>query len=251
MNQAADPFEAARGRILAEALDAAAFDGFTAGMLDRAAAAAGASGAECAAAFPAGPIDLVDYWSAKADEAAAAAIRAAAPGRPKVRDLVALGVEARLAYLRPHKETARRAAAFLALPFHAPAAARLTWNTADAIWRAMDDPSTDFNFYSKRAILSGVLTATLARWFADDGKDEAATKAFLRARINNVMQFEKLKAKIRDRGFDPEGMFGWLAKMRYPAGRDARRERQEARIDEALRGSFPASDPPPWTSRGV
>ena len=61
----------------------------------------------------------------------------------------------------------------------------------------MGDASTDFNFYSKRAILSGVLSATFARWLGDDSDDEAATKAFLAARIDNVMQFEKLKARVR------------------------------------------------------
>ncbi len=83
----------------------------------------------------------------------------------------------------------------------------------------MGDPSTDFNFYSKRAILSGVWSTTFARWLGDDSEDEAATKEFLAARIDNVMQFEKFKARLRDTGFDPEGMFGWLAKARYPERR--------------------------------
>ena len=56
------------------------------------------------------------------------------------------------------------------------------------------DTSTDFNFYTKRAILAGVYGATLVRWFNDADKDAAATDAFLDARIENVMQFEKLKA---------------------------------------------------------
>jgi ubiquinone biosynthesis protein COQ9 len=204
---------------LPAALRAAAFEGFTPLMLRKTAGEAGVSSADLAAAFPRGPIDLVEYWSAEADKASAAALQGDEAKALKIREKVALGVEARIAFLRPHKEAARRAAAFLALPHNAAAAARLVWNAADAIWRAMGDPSTDFNFYSKRGILSGVLSSTMARWFADDSDDEAETKSFLRARIENVMQFEKLKAKARDTGFDPEGMFGWLAKMRYPEGR--------------------------------
>ncbi len=214
-----DPFDDVRARFLPAALNAAAFEGFTARMMEGAAAETAVSPAELAAAFPKGASELIEYWSTLADAASAESLKGAAAAGLKIREKVALGVEARIAYLKPHKEAARRAAAFLALPHHAPTGARLVWNAADAIWRAIGDASTDFNFYSKRAILSGVLTSTMARWFADDSEGEADTRAFLHARIENVMQFEKLKAQARDKGFDPEGMLGWLAKMRYPKAR--------------------------------
>jgi len=38
----------------------------------------------------------------------------------------------------------------------------------------------------------------LVRWFNDTGEDESATAAFLDARIENVMQFEKFKAKAKE-----------------------------------------------------
>jgi len=219
MTEPSDPFEDIRARLLPAALKAAAIDGFSPLMMSRAATDAGVREAELAAAFPKGALDLVIYWSAEADRASAAALKSEEAQGLKIREKVALGVEARIANLRPNKEAARRAAAFLALPLNAPAGARLVWNAADAIWRAMGDPSTDFNFYSKRAILSGVLSSTMARWFADDSEGEKETKDFLSARIENVMQFEKVKAKVRDSGFDPAGMWGWLAKVRYPEGR--------------------------------
>ena len=217
MTSLEDPFDDVRRRLLPAALRAAAFEGYSPVMMANAAKEAGVSEAELAAAFPKGAVDLVAFWSGEADRASAAAVKGAEG--LKIRETVALGVTSRLDYLRPDKEAARRAAAFLALPHNAPTGARLLWNAADAIWRAMGDPSTDFNFYSKRAILSGVLSSTMARWFADDSEGEAETKAFLRARIENVMQFEKIKAKVRDAGIDPAGMWGWLAKARYPEGR--------------------------------
>jgi ubiquinone biosynthesis protein COQ9 len=100
--------------------------------------------------------------------------------------------------LRPHKEAARRAAAFLSLPPNLALAGTLVYRTVDAMWRATGDTSTDFNFYTKRAILAGVWSATLMRWFNDHSDDESETEKFLVARIENVMQFERLKAQVNE-----------------------------------------------------
>ncbi|MEE2691832.1 MAG: COQ9 family protein [Pseudomonadota bacterium] len=245
-----DGFEAVRVKLFAAMLASAPFEGWTPVSLRKAAVNAGVGRAELAAAFPRGVGDILAYWSATADEAMAANMTGAGFAKLKIREKVAFAVRERLALLRPHKEAARRAAGTLALPLFAPLAAKLAWNTADAVWRGLDDRSTDFNFYSKRAILTGVWTSTFARWLADDSADETATKAFLDKRIENVMQIEKMKAKLRDKGFAREGMFGWLAKKRYPASKPSR-AKQEAKIDEALKESFPASDPPYYSGGGA
>jgi ubiquinone biosynthesis protein COQ9 len=48
----------------------------------------------------------------------------------------------------------------------------------------------------------GVYSSTMMRWFNDADADEEATRAFLDARIENVMQFEKFKAELRERTKD-------------------------------------------------
>jgi ubiquinone biosynthesis protein COQ9 len=82
-------------------------------------------------------------------------------------------------------------------PFRAGEGAGFIWRTADRIWRLIGDRSTDENFYTKRAILVGVLGSTTARWLASEGEDMTATREFLDRRIENVMQFEQLKARAR------------------------------------------------------
>ncbi|HKB96262.1 MAG TPA: COQ9 family protein, partial [Rhizomicrobium sp.] len=116
----------------------------------------------------------------------------------KIRERIAAAVKTRLAILKPHKEAARRAAALLSLPMHAALGAKLMYRTVDAMWHAAGDTSTDFNFYTKRGILAGVYGSTAMRWFNDSSEDEKPTDEFLAARIDNVMQFEKFKAKAKD-----------------------------------------------------
>jgi ubiquinone biosynthesis protein COQ9 len=218
-----DGFEEERRAILAECLVLAPFDGWTAGMLRNAAITAEVDPAAVRAAFPKGVSDVLRFWSGEADRAMVGAMAAPGFAEKRIRDKVADAVLARIEALAPHKEAARRAAAYLAAPplspFEGPPlAAKLAWTSADAIWRGLGDKSTDFNFYSKRAILSGVLVSTMARWLADDSADGAATDAFLAARIENVMQIEKAKAQVRKLGIDPVAPIGWLARLRYPAG---------------------------------
>lgn len=186
-----------KAKVLAAALPHVVFDGFSDKTLKTAAKEAGATKDAVARLFPQGPLSLVDAFSQDADAQMEASLAAMDLKAMKVRQRIAAAVMARIEALRPHKEAARRAAAFLTLPPHAAHGTALVWATVDAMWRAIGDTSTDFNFYTKRGILAGVYTATMARWFTDTSADESETTQFLADRIENVMQFERLKAQAK------------------------------------------------------
>jgi len=183
--------------VLLAALPQAAFDGFTAAVLEKAGAEAGLTPARTAQLFENGPIDLLTFYSEWADAQMEQTLAGLNLPGMKVRERITAAVKARLAVLRPNKEAARRAAALLSLPPNAALAAKLLYRTVDAMWRAAGDTSTDFNFYTKRGILAGVYGATAVRWFTDTSDGEKDTDAFLAARIQNVMQFETFKAKAK------------------------------------------------------
>lgn len=183
--------------VLMAALAHAPFDGFTDKVLARAGEETGAGQQALARLFPEGPLGLVEAFSEWADRQMAAKLGEANLPAKKVRDRIRTAVLTRLEVLRPHKEAARRAGAFLSLPPHAPLAFKLLYRTTDAMWRAAGDTATDFNFYTKRMILAGVYSATLMRWFNDDSDDEAETHGFLANRIEDVMRFEKFKAEMK------------------------------------------------------
>lgn len=192
-----DPYAEEKRVILEAALIEADFDGFSLETLRRAADRAGISRERQRLAFPRGVMDLVACYSQAADAAMLEALKAHELSALKIRERIALAVRLRIEALKTHKAAARRAVQFLTLPQFAPEGFRNLYRTVDAIWRGIGDTSTDFNFYTKRALLAGVYAATLMRWFEDTSEDGRATWEFLDARIDNVMQIEKAKAEAR------------------------------------------------------
>ena len=189
---------ALKGAVVEAALPHIAFDGFTDKLMDRAANEAGASKADMLRLFPNGALSLLEAYSQSVDDEMEERLAKLKLTAMPIRKRIATAVKTRLSILKPHKEVARRAVTHLTLPPNVALGAKLVYRTVDAMWRAAGDVSTDFNFYTKRAILTGVYSATLMRWLADDSADESATDAFLAARIENVMQFEKFKGRVKE-----------------------------------------------------
>ena len=176
----------------------AGFDGWSDRAVASAAAELGVDPSVAYLVFGGDRIDMIDAWFLTIDEDMAAQLTSEQLSGMKVRERITSLIEVRLGLVLPHRDSLRRALAILALPANTPHGLRLGWRAADAMWRAAGDTSTDFNFYTKRGILAGVYGSTLVRWFNDTGEDESATEAFLDARIENVMQFEKFKAKAKE-----------------------------------------------------
>jgi len=189
---------AVKRAILEAALPRLAEDGFTEKTLDAAAALAGVDAPTLMRLFPNRELDLVDAFSAWADDAMEAALKGTSLPEMKIRARIKATVSARIIALRLYKDAERRAAAFLTLPQNASTALKILYRTVDRMWRLAGDTSTDFNFYTKRLILAGVYSSTMLRWFNDTSEDEKATFEFLDARIENVMQFEKFKAEVNE-----------------------------------------------------
>ena len=204
-----------RARLLEVFPAHAAREGWTDAAFKAAVDEAGLSEGEAALACPRGVFDLFDAFAERADQAMLQGLEDLDLGKMRIRDKVRAAVQLRLEAQAPHKQAARAMTRALARPDRAPEAARLLWRTADRIWRALGDTSTDENFYSKRAILSGVLGSTYARWFADDSAEHEATWAFLDARIENVMQFEKFKARLKPVSEGVQNAIGAVARIRY------------------------------------
>lgn len=184
-------------RLVAAALPHVAFDGWSGKTLDAAIAEAGVSPGAARLAAPRGGVDLAAAFHRQGDRTMAE--RAATLDLEALRysERVARLVRLRIEVVAGEREAVRRGVTLFSLPGHAAEGARLIWGTADAIWTALGDTSTDYNWHTKRAILSGVYGSVVLYWLGDQSDGAEATWAFLDRRIGDVMRFEKTKAKLR------------------------------------------------------
>jgi ubiquinone biosynthesis protein COQ9 len=169
------------------------FDGWTKRALRAGVRDAGLPADEADLLFPLGTVDMIETFCDLADrrmeEAAASLPETKVSAR--VRAVIAL----RLAQNRPYKEAIRRALAVLALPQNVRAAAACTGRTVDAIWHAAGDRSADFSWYTKRAILTAVYSATVLYWVRDMSEDDGDTLAFLDRRLAGVGRIGRLRGQ--------------------------------------------------------
>jgi ubiquinone biosynthesis protein COQ9 len=190
------PYEQTKTALLDAALMHVPFDGWSEATFRAAASDAQIEITMARAVCPRGAVDLALAYHARGDAAMVDRMKSAdMPDR--FRDKIAAAVWFRIEAVTD-KEAVRRGTTLFALPMHAADGARAIWGTADKIWTTLGDTSDDVNWYTKRATLSGVYSATVLYWLGDDSVGNQATWAFLDRRIDDVMQIEKVKAQVRD-----------------------------------------------------
>lgn len=184
-----------RDRLLDAALVHVPFDGWTPAVLSAAARDCGVPHALALNAFPGGAAEMIEYWNQRSDQRMLAALEARDLSALRYRDRVALAVRLRLESVG-HREAVRRGLAFLSLPQNAALASRCLYRTVDAVWHGLGDRSTDFSFYTKRALLAGVYAATVLYWLDDRSEGSTATWSFLDRRIGDVLKITTLRQRV-------------------------------------------------------
>ena len=186
-----------RDILLCATLKHVPFDGWTRDALLSGARDAKLTQSDAMRAFPDGARDMIPWHSGMADKAMLRALHDINLMDMRIRDRIATAVRVRLDQNLEHREAVRRALSFLAMPQNTGIGARSLYRTVDDMWFAAGDTATDWNFYSKRALLAGVYSSTLLVWLDDRSEDCADTWAFLDRRIENVMQIPKISSRLR------------------------------------------------------
>ena len=191
--------DATRRQIVLAALPDIAFDGWSLQVLKQAAKKSGLSEAHVDALFPGGVNQAIITLARIADDAMIDTLEAEITDKSdlSIRGRIAKAIEARLNFLQKHKEAERQAVGRMARPTRTPHVTKSLWKTADRIWNWAGDQSEDYNHYTKRVLLSGVLAKTMLYWLQDDEPTFEQTKEFIRRQLDQVVKTSKMISKVK------------------------------------------------------
>ena len=210
------PLEQLRRRLALAVGENAVFDGWTPQAVDSAAAQLGVDPVQARLAMPKTQAAMIDLYIQEVDRALEAYFTPERLSGLKIREKIRGLVWRRLEIMGPAREAVRRTLAILAMPQNLPRAIKISWRTADQMWRIAGDTSTDFNHYTKRMTLGAVYGSTLLVWLDDQSEVWGDTSAFLDRRIDDVMKFEKFKAQWRGSSDQRLSVSRFLGRLRYP-----------------------------------
>jgi ubiquinone biosynthesis protein COQ9 len=210
------PLEQLRRRLALAVGENAVFDGWTGKAVDSAAQQLGIDPIQARLAMPKGQAAMIDLYIQEVDRGLEAWFTPERLSALKIREKIRALIWRRLEIMGPAREAVRRGLAILAMPQNMPLALRISWRTADLMWRIAGDRSTDFNHYTKRTTLGAVYASTLLAWLDDQSEGWSDTAAFLDRRIDDVMKFEKWKAGWRGSADQRLSLSRFLGRLRYP-----------------------------------
>ena len=190
-------------KLMLTALPNVAFDGWSNSTFVAACREADISERKARLFCPRGALDLAIAFHKWGDDQFETAFTKKKISELKVREKIRKAVELRIK-LASDKEAVRRGVVLFALPIYAFEGSRLIWDTSDLIWELIGDNSEDYNWYSKRVILSAVYAATVLYWLGDNSEGSEETWHFLDRRIADVMKFETVKVQLKTNKFTKE-----------------------------------------------
>ncbi|MFN3076019.1 MAG: COQ9 family protein [Alphaproteobacteria bacterium] len=185
-----------RDRIVLAALPHVVFDGWTLKTLREGARDAGLDPDVVGRAFPEGVVPALAHFFELGDRRMAMEMAGKPLEEYRQRERLALAVRCRLEPWSDSRDSLRRAMSLLSLPSHAAAAATCLYRTTDALWHAVGDTATGFDYYTKRGGLGSVYVATLLYWLNDSSEGSADTWHFLERSLTEMIRLAELRGRV-------------------------------------------------------
>jgi ubiquinone biosynthesis protein COQ9 len=148
--------------------------------------------------FENGALDVADFFVEEIDQKMQEAAKDIDFGKMKIRDKIKNLVKIRLRINEEFKPQIQKLVHFYLNPKNTKSALKNSYQTADLMWKIAGDSATDFNYYSKRAILAKIYIRVLFSFARDESKNYQKTLNLLDAEIEKVMQFAAFKFKVKN-----------------------------------------------------
>jgi len=170
--------------ILKEFIENVSFDGWSEYNLKNSCARASFEEAYGYLMFPDGVKDLIKFLGEQTDEEMLQVATEEIKTINKVREKIAFIVMLRLSIMEKYKKALKKVSLS---SFNIKG----LWDISDKMWIIAGDKSNDFNYYSKRFLLSIVYMRTFLYWLNNDEKE--VVRIFLDERISEIMKIGQLK----------------------------------------------------------
>ncbi|XP_043980789.1 ubiquinone biosynthesis protein COQ9, mitochondrial [Gambusia affinis] len=142
----------------------------------------------------------------------------------KTADFLRDAVETRLRMYIPYMESWPQAMSILLLPHNIPESLKHLSTMVDDIWYYAGDRSTDMNWYTKRAVLTGLYNATELVMLQDSSPDFQDTWTFLDNRIQDVTNMAVTAKQMQLTGEAvAQGLMGAAVTLKNLTGLNQRR----------------------------
>ena len=110
----------------------------------------------------------------------------------RISKIIMTGLEKKIG----EKEIIRKTLYTLMIPSNLLIGSKFLYKIVNDIWYLSGDNSSDFNFYTKRLILSGILFRTLLYWTNNEDYNLEKTKIFLEKSLRRTKFFPKIRSKL-------------------------------------------------------
>ena len=139
--------------------------------------------------FPNGRVEVLEFFRDYIDEIMLKRINKELVNINSITAKIYESIKIRLEILDIHRIIIPKIISFYSMPWNHFKLYPYTWRSMNLIWRvAGGDKSTDFNYYTKRGLLTGVYWSTILYWLQDESLNYQSTHDFLQRELNLVVK---------------------------------------------------------------
>ena len=151
--------------------------------------------------FPNKLNDLVFYFSDFINKKMITVYKKKRINKKSLRLQILTLLKIRFSILNEYKSVIKESMVFLCSPSKQLLSSKLIFKTADFMWISINDKSTDYNFYTKRAILGTIYSVVILFWLNDKSNKLDKTYNLLEKLIMNMNFISSLKECLKEKFF--------------------------------------------------